>query len=73
MQGRDGEFHSTTYLNGPPVWVATRASSAPALTNGAYEFELKRVEPAPQLNPNGLVFKVPPSRIDRSGSNGAQT
>ena len=49
------------------------ATASPALTNGAYEFELKRLEPAPELSPNRLVFKVPPSRIDRCGSNGAQT
>jgi hypothetical protein len=30
----------------------------PALTSWAYEFELKRLEPAPQLSSNRLEFKV---------------
>jgi hypothetical protein len=59
VQGPDGKLWGTTYLNGPPVWVTTRASSSPALTSGACEFEPKRLEPAPQLSSNGLVFKVP--------------
>ena len=36
--------------------VTERAS--PALTKGAYEFEPRRLEPAPELSPNRLVFNV---------------
>jgi hypothetical protein len=57
---------------GPAPSTAT-ARASPALICGAYEFEPKRLEPAPQLSPDGLVFKVPESQADRGGSNGAAT
>jgi len=57
----------------PRADVTATARALPTLISGAYEFEPKRLEPAPQLISNRLVFKVPPSRVDRCGSNGAQT
>jgi hypothetical protein len=35
------------------------AAASPVLTCRAYESEPRRLEPAPQLSPNRLVFKVP--------------
>ena len=40
------------------------AGVSPALTCGAYEFGPKRLEPAPQLSPNRLVFEVSATRAD---------
>ena len=44
---------------GPPANGTATERASPALTNGAYEFEPKRLKPAPQLSPIRRVFKVP--------------
>ena len=49
------------------------ATASPTLTCGAYEFGPNRLEPAPQLSPNRLVFEVPANRADWCVLNGAPT
>ena len=58
---------------GPPAPGTATAMASPALACGAYEFEPERLEPAPELSPNGLVCKILATWADRCASDAAAT